>query len=122
MSSSEKLDELLSLKDDAKHPDLSNLLKCSAEFQSKLAEESERQSNIHLIVSIVALIVAAISLVVSIGKGVGKEVCPKPSEIPSKTDKAPKTSQRASPEFGQGSLVNPSFMKKIVANDSSRLN
>ena len=58
MSSSKKLEELLGLKDDAKHPDLSKLLKCSAEFQSELAKESGKQSNTHLGVAVFAVVVA----------------------------------------------------------------
>lgn len=65
MSSSKKLDELLKLKDDPKHPDLSKLLKCSAEFQSELARESGKQSNWHLVVSVIALLVAVFYIILS---------------------------------------------------------
>lgn len=85
MSSFQKLDELLNLRDDAKHPDLSKLLKCSAEFQSELAKESTKQSRNHLYISIAALIIAGFSVVWSVCISLDEF----PSWTPSKTKEPP---------------------------------
>lgn len=110
MSSSEKLDELLKLRDDAKHPDLSKLLKCSAEFQSELAKESTRQSRNHLYISIAALIIAGFSVVWS--------VCISLDELPSRTPPKAKEPPHESGKPTQNiktpsEPVPPTHMKKI---------
>jgi cytoskeletal protein RodZ len=104
--SSKKLDELLNLKDDAKHPDLSKLLKCSAEFQSELAKESGKQSRNHLIVSIIALLIATVSIGISLNKEF--------NWLPLKTDKPPKATQEPNPK-----IDSPKQQSNIPTNKDS---
>lgn len=86
-----KLKELLALKNDAKHPDLSLLAKCSAEFQLELAGEATKQSRNHLYVSIIALFVAVCSLCISILVSVDKlpHWFPLVADEPPQRDQAP---------------------------------